>query len=286
MQKLANKKVSSKVKYSNNPRTILKVFCYTTICKPLNGSLPSSNRSYLLKLYPISYAYKNGKEEKKATIETYFIKGLRGAIRHRAMQISQELGIEVCHNSDKKVDKKGNPLIPEGFHPLGFCEKNGGSCLIHQIFGSKGHEGLISIYASPIGSIPHKTAKLAVPIQNVHLATEDRVNISFEGKPIQNFKEKYFSGYFCFEIDVSKCNSVQLGFLIQSVIDLEKLGKGYNSGYGRLEVQEIQLLKREVKKKVEWGKSRFKVKKEVHEESRKHEVLEALQEWENYGTSA
>ncbi len=48
----------------NNPSKILKVYCYTPISKPLNGSLPRSNTSHLLRLYPVEYTYKNGKKKK------------------------------------------------------------------------------------------------------------------------------------------------------------------------------------------------------------------------------
>ncbi|MFQ5978003.1 MAG: RAMP superfamily CRISPR-associated protein [Candidatus Heimdallarchaeota archaeon] len=281
MAKAGNKKVSSKVKRVKNPRKILKAHCYTAIAKPLNGSFPSSNASHFLKLYSIPYTYKHGKQEKTAYQETYLIKGLRGAIRHSAMKIMQESGIEVCHNSDKETDKEGRRLLPDGFHLLGSCVGNG-ECLIHQIFGSKGHEGLISVYADPIGSVSQKSAKFDTTIQPIHLAFENRVNISFEGKSIQDFKERYFSGYFSFEIDVSRCDQLQLGFLVQCILELEKLGRGYNTGYGRLEVREFELLKQEVHKKAKWNDNRFKVIQDIKEKPLKEEVESALQEWENY----
>lgn len=58
-------------------KKILKIQAFTPISKPLNGSLPRSSNSHFLRLYPISYKYKLGKEEKEATVETYYIKGLR-----------------------------------------------------------------------------------------------------------------------------------------------------------------------------------------------------------------
>ncbi|MFW9916547.1 MAG: RAMP superfamily CRISPR-associated protein [Candidatus Thorarchaeota archaeon] len=282
MKQAANKKVSSRFKRGRNPRKVLKVFCYTPLSKTLNGSMPKSNCSYFLKLYSIPYTYRNGKEKNNAEVFVYFLKGLRGAIRHSAMTIFHELGKEACHNSDRETDKEGNRLIPDGFHLLGSCVGNGGECLIHEIFGSKGHKGLISVHAAPIGTIKHKTAQLDQTVQNVHMTIENRVNISYEGKTIQNFGEQSFSGYFSFEIDVTRCSALQIGFLIQCIMQLEKLGRGYNTGYGHLEVQEFELLKREVHKKAEWNKNRFKVVQDVKEKSLKEEVESALQEWENY----
>ncbi|MFX1512651.1 MAG: hypothetical protein ACFFCQ_08700, partial [Promethearchaeota archaeon] len=62
-----NKKVShSRVKRSSSLKKILKVLVYTPIAKPLNGSLPRSNNSHFLKLYPIKYWYGKGKEKKEA----------------------------------------------------------------------------------------------------------------------------------------------------------------------------------------------------------------------------
>ncbi|MFQ5979742.1 MAG: RAMP superfamily CRISPR-associated protein [Candidatus Heimdallarchaeota archaeon] len=209
-----NKKVSKKLKRGRNPRKVLKVFCYTPLSKTLNGSMPKSNCSYFLKLYPIPYTYGNGKEKNSAEVFAYFIKGLRGAIRHSAMTVFNELGKEACHSSDKETDREGNRLIPDGFHLLGSCVGDGRECLIHEIFGSKGHEGLISVYAAPIGAIKHKTAQLDQTVQNVHMTTDNRVSISFEGKPIQNFGEQSFSGYFSFEIDVTRCSALQTGFLM------------------------------------------------------------------------
>ena len=43
-------------------KKILKVQAFTPISKPLNGSLPRSNNSHFLRLYPVSYKYTSGKE--------------------------------------------------------------------------------------------------------------------------------------------------------------------------------------------------------------------------------
>jgi hypothetical protein len=260
------------------PLKILKIYCYTPISKPLNGSLPQSNSSHLLRLYPVEYSYKKGKDKRTSYTETYFIKGLRGVIRHQVMKVCFEHGLEVCHTSDKKVDKHGNCLLPNGFHLLGTCQENG-ECIVHQVFGSMRHEGLISVYANPITSIPHKTAKMAVQLQKVHIASENRVAQTFDGNTIQDFSERYFSGEFSYEIDVTRCNPVQIGLLLEAVINLQKLGRGFNSGYGRIQVVKFQLLERTITRVPEWEKNCFVVKEVIEEVSLKHDVLDAMQSW-------
>ena len=246
-----SKKSFSRVKRIQNPQRILKVVAYTAIAKPLNGSLPRSNNSHFLRLYPIKYSYKNGKDEKEATSESYFLKGIRGAIRHQVMKICYDAGEEVCHTSDKATDKMGNSLLPEGFHLTGSCKGNG-ECIVHQVFGSMGTEGLISVYAEPITSISHKSAKTEVKVQKVHIATENRVCMTFDNKSVQNFGERYFSGEFTFEIDVTCCTSEQIGLLIESVINMQRLGRGYTAGYGKIHIKQIQLLERTTKRIPEW----------------------------------
>ncbi|MFW9916440.1 MAG: hypothetical protein ACFFGZ_12615 [Candidatus Thorarchaeota archaeon] len=284
MTNIRNKKVSSRLKRLGPERKILKVTVFAPIAKPLNGSLPRSNTSFLLKLYELPYVYGRGPTKSNNKAKLYFLKGMRGAIRHAAMQVAHELGVEVCHTSDKETDKEKNPLIPDGFHPLGFCATNGGSCLIHQIFGSRGHEGLISVFAYPITNLKHNTAQLPIPVQNVHMAIENRICKTFDGKSIQDFGEQYFSGEIIFEIDVSLCSPLQLGFLMQAVMGLERLGRGYNTGYGHIEVLEFQLLQRMVKKIPTWNGNTFQVTKEIQEESLKKEAEDALQEWDNYAS--
>ena len=271
-----------KITRQNPTSKILKVFCYTPISKPLNGSLPQSNTSHFLKLYPIEYVYKKGKREKTAKAKTYWIKGLRGALRHQVMKRCREYGLDVCHSSDKETDKHGNVLLPKGFHLIGNCKASNCECIVHQIFGSKQNEGIISVCADPITSIVQGTAKTTIKLQNVHIATENRMVKSFEGKSIQNFGERYFSGDFTFEIDVTSCNKEQLGLLIESVMNIQKLGRGFNSGYGRIHVKRFQLLIRCISRVPEWDEESFIVKEEIVENSEKRTVLKALDAWHQY----
>ncbi|MFX0172889.1 MAG: RAMP superfamily CRISPR-associated protein [Candidatus Hodarchaeota archaeon] len=266
-----------------NPQIILRVVAFTPIAKPLNGALPQSNTSHFLRLYPVTYTYVNNKTEKTATSETYLIKGLRGAIRHQIMHLCSRIGLEVCHTSDKEYDKQGHSLLPEGFHLLGACRTNG-ECVVHQIFGSKGVKSLIAVSADPITSISQKSATTEEPVQNVHIATEKRICLSFDDKSIQDFGERYFSGYFTFEIDVTKCNSIRLGLLIEAIVNLEKLGRGFNTGYGRLKIKQFQLLERSISRTPVWNGDSFLVEEHVVEKSLKTEVVNAMEAWTQYAT--
>ncbi|MFW9904680.1 MAG: hypothetical protein ACFFFH_10130 [Candidatus Thorarchaeota archaeon] len=263
-----------------NKRTILKIYCFTPIAKPMNGSLPSSKITNLLKLSSASYEYKNGKTIKSAVVSTYFLKGLRGAVRHKIMEISQNVGIEVCHTTDKETDKHGNMLLPKGFHLLGSCQENE-ECIVHQLFGSKSNEGILRFWANPIANITEKTAIVDDKIQRVHISTENRINLTYDRKSVQDFKERYFSGNFEFEIDVTNCSPPQIGLLIEAIMNLEQYGRGFNSGYGKIKVKKFQLLERFVMRYPNWNDESFEIQEKIQEKSLKQEVLDSLEAWKN-----
>jgi hypothetical protein len=266
----------------NISRKILKVKAFTPICKPLNGSLPSSKVSHMLKLSSFGYKYGKGNETKTSSATAYMIKGIRGALRHQVMANCKERGLEVCHTSDKKMDKKGNSLLLEGFHLLGSCleEKE---CMVHSVFGSKGHRGKIRISVLPIANITHKTYQTHFKFQNVHIATENRVAMTFDGQSIQDFGERYFSGEFEFEIDVSKCTAEETGMIIEAAMYMQKLGRGYNTGYGELKIISLNLVKsmscREPKIT---EKNNFSIKEHLTEETIPGEFTDALAAWKSY----
>jgi hypothetical protein len=306
-----NNRNSRTIQKIGKSQTILKVYCYTSIAKPLNGSLPKSNASHMLKLDSIPYKY-NGKNEKKAKkaksakkaknakstkgakkdnvlnesfVVLYMLKGIKGILRRKIASICFEKGQEVCHSTDKETDKHGNKLLPEGFHQLGSCIDNG-ECILHQIFGSKGNEGIISVFADPIGSIGHKTAKIPERVQKVHIATENRVNLSYTGKSIQDFNERYFSGYFTFEVDLSQCSQKQIGLIIEGAMNFDRLGRGYNTGYGHIEVKKLHLLKRTIiMNPVIAEDGSFIIKREIKEEALEMMFQQSLEVWRN-GTTA
>ena len=91
---------------------------------------------------------------------------------------------------------------------------------------------------------------------------------------------------FTFEIDVSQCSRKQLGLLLRSILALEKLGRGFNAGYGHVEVKKFQLLKREKKKILVFDGESFVIKTEIAEKSLEKEVTEALEDWDTYAASA
>ncbi len=97
-----------------------------------------------------------------------------------------------------------------------------------------------------------------------------------------NFIKHYFSGNFNFEIDVSKCNETQLGMIIEAVMKLHKLGRGCNSGYGRIYIKRFQLLKRYVRVFPEWEEDSFIVKEEIVERFMKQDVIKTLKAWHQY----
>jgi len=260
-------------------RKILKVKVYTPICKPLNGSLPSSKISHMLKLSPFNYQYTSGKETKTKTTTAYMIKGLRGVLRHQVMANCKEHGLEVCHTSDKETTRQGKSLISEGFHLAGSClEKN--ECIVHAVFGSKGNKSKIRVSSLPIANISHKTFQTDFRFNNVHISTENRVALTYEGETIQDFSERYFSGEFEFEIDVSECTAEETGMIIEGVMYMYRLGRGHNTGYGELKIKKMKLVKMvTIREPKISGKEEFTIKEHVREEAIPGEFTEALTAW-------
>lgn len=290
MVKKKNKTNSRTVRKIGKAQIILKVFCYTPIAKPLNGSFPRSNSSHMLKLDSIPYKYngKNGKgakEKNKSFAVLYMLKGIKGVLRQKIALLCYEKGQEVCHSTDKETDKHGNKLLPEGFHQLGSCIDNG-ECILHQIFGSKGNEGIVSVSADPICSIAHKTAKIPESVQKVHIASENRINLTYDGKTTQDFSERYFSGYFTFEVDLTQCSPEQIGVIIEGAMNFDRLGRGYNSGYGHIEVKKLQLLRRTISRNpVIADDGSFIIQKEIDEVPLEKLFQQSLEAWRN-GTTA
>ncbi|MFQ6123858.1 MAG: RAMP superfamily CRISPR-associated protein [Candidatus Heimdallarchaeota archaeon] len=262
-------------------KKVVSVVAWTPIAKPLNGTLPRSKNSTMLRLAPVEYTYKHGKEVKSGRVETYLIKGLRGALRHSAMSLLREAGLEVCHSSDKEATQEGKALIPEGFHPLGACEKD--PCILNRIFGWMRHQSRIAVYADPIGCPKHKTFAADVPLQPVQIATENRVALTFDHEAIQDFGERYFSGEFRFHIDVSALEPEELGLVIQSAMTLHRLGRGFNAGYGHIKIQQLTLEQVTTERRLQWdGNGSFRVEETESREPLHQEVLDALQAFQLY----
>ena len=286
MVKTKPKSNTRTVRTIGNTQLILKVFCYTPIAKPLNGSLPRSKASHMLKLDTIPYIYhgKNGNEKNKSSTVLYMLKGIKGVLRRKIALLCYDKGLEVCHSTDKETDKHGTKLLPEGFHQLGSCVSNG-ECILHQIFGSKGNEGIISVYADPICSITHKTAEVPEGVQKVHIASENRINLSYTGESLQDFNERYFSGYFTFEVDLTKCSPEQIGAIIEGAMNFDRLGRGYNSGSGHITVKKLQLLNRTISKiHVIANEGSFIIQKDIIEQPLERLFQQSLEAWQ-HGTT-
>lgn len=294
---------------NNNTRKILKIIAYTPIAKPLNGGGRGS-ANYLLKLDDeyhlfIGNAKSKNKIEDKAEIRriinefgvsgkviakkkifTYHIKGLRGAIRHVIMLICMLNNLDVCHTTSKFFGKTMDVVFHhDSFHPLGSC-LNYKECIIHSIFGSMGNRGKISIQSHPITnneSIPDTAFGFSNQVQPVHIATENRHCSTFDGKVSQDFSEHYFSGTFCFDIDVTELEAHELGLVIDAVSELNQLGRGFNSNYGKVVIKNIALVKQEIKTtwKLREDNSFIPVK-ENSETKLNEEFVSALEQWENY----
>ncbi|MFX0063419.1 MAG: RAMP superfamily CRISPR-associated protein [Candidatus Hermodarchaeota archaeon] len=284
--KKANKRPTNNGNKSKKAQKILKIKAYAHVVKTLNGSMSKSNLSYFLRLAPIIYTYQGykGKGENRKLVtkeersEVYAIKGLKGAVRHSSMKVAFENNYEVCHTSDKLEDKSKNSLLPAGFHSLGSCQSNG-ECLIHQIYGSKNNKSLITVRVLPITSIDEQTAQINQQVQNVHIATENRICLSFDKKSIQDFRERYFSGVFTFEIDVTKLTTLQLGFILHSVAYLDQLGRGATAGYGRVEIQKVTLVERFLKKRPVVTEEGYVFEDQITEKSLRQEFMNA---WEAF----
>ena len=269
------------------PQIILRVFVSTAICKPLNGSAKGSKISALLKLYSVTYKYDSKGTTKTSRADTYLIKGLRGAVRHGIMMICKTIGLEICHTSDKEKDKHDVLLLPSGFHLQASCLEQENECIVHKFLGSKNHKSKISVSAPPIVFQKYESANYEdseFPVQPVHMATENRVAMTYDGKPIQDFGERYFSGVFYFEINVTECKSEELGLIIEAVRHLEKLGRGFNSGYGHIEVKQIQMFKRTFTEALNWSEDSqaWKIVRKLEDKALKNQLLDALTTWQKY----
>ncbi len=207
------------------------VRAFTPIAKPIN-TIVQKNSTMLL-LGEISYT--NG--SKTFNTKLYYLKGLRGMLRYACMGLAHDRDIEVCHSSEKTELKDGTKLIPQGFHPLGAC---GPPCVLRRIFGTFREESRIIVSADPITSISHKEHITEVSVQKVHIASENRIALSYDRIPIQDFRESYFSGYFTFSIDVTKLTDDEIKFLLESLLYIEYYGGGRTAGYGQVKILGVE----------------------------------------------
>jgi CRISPR/Cas system CSM-associated protein Csm3 (group 7 of RAMP superfamily) len=113
-------------------------------------------------------------------------------------------------------------------------------------------------------------------VQKVHISSENRVALSFDGIPIQDFRESYFSGYFTFSVDVTQLTNGEIKFLMKSLLYIETLGGGKNAGYGQVKLLDFDLQKIETTKKVERDNGVYKFVEETEVESIE---LDNIEDW-------
>lgn len=263
---------------------IIKVKAFVPVARTINGSLTQGNMSYLMKLTPLPYTYTSGKQQKTTSTSAYRIKGLRGGVRHAVMKVCVEAGLEVCHSSSKVEDKHGNSLLPAGFHAQASCieQEKEQECIVHQIFGSIRHTSIMAVDSPPVVNPRHETAKFSVPVQHLYIGVENCTVMSYDGKPIQNFKHHYVSGELQFELDVTSCQPQQLGLLLEAITQLEKIGGGYNIGYGHISRLKFSVVIRTITKKRSWEDDGFVITHDIVDESLQQELYEALTAWQHY----
>jgi hypothetical protein len=233
----------------------LIVRAFTPIAKPLNASIQKNSTMLLLGEIP----YING--SKTFNTKLYYLKGLRGMLRHACMELARNRGIEVCHSSEKTELKDGTKLVSQGFHPLGACDP---PCILRRVFGTFREESRVSVSANPITSISHQDYTVEIPIQKVHIASENRIALSYDRIPIQDFRESYFSGYFTFIIDVTQLTDNEIKFLLDSLLYIEYYGGGRNAGYGHVKILDVETQQITIERKFV---SEDKVLKVIEEET-------------------
>jgi len=253
-----DEKLLLRLKHMKKFQKKLVVRAYTPIAKPINTSVQKNSTMLLLGEIP----YIN--DSKTFNTKIYYLKGIRGMLRHACMSLAQDCGIEVCHTSEKTELKDGTKLVPSGFHALGVCDP---PCILRKIFGTFREESHISVSADPITSIKHKEYTTEVPIQNVHIASESRIALAYDRIPIQDFRQSYFSGHFTFCIDVTKLTDDEIKFLMESLLYIEILGGGKNAGYGHVKILDFDFQKVEVERDIVQDNGSFKVVEKTEVES-------------------
>ncbi len=242
---------------------------YTPIAKPHNASIQKNSTMLLLG----EISYESG--SKAFNTKLYYIKGVRGMLRHAAMSLAQDCGIEVCHSSEKTELKDGTQLVPSGFHPLGSCDP---PCILRRIFGTFREESSISVLVDPIASIKHKEYTTELPAQKVHISTENRIALAYDRMAIQDFRESYFSGYFNFVIDITNLTDDEIKFIVESLLYIETLGSGKNAGYGCIKILEVEIQNVHVLRNVTMDNGVYKIIEEIEV---KPILLENIEEWRN-----
>jgi len=169
------------------------------------------------------------------------VKGVRGAIRHSIMSILHQNNIEYCSPTIKeKFSGTGKPTLLEHEHLMGKCDDT--PCPIRQLFGMLREESKIRVWSDVLIQTDKSLEKITKQngLSFVYVSTENRHASRRDKKTLQDFSEQYFSGEFRFYVEFTKdFPDWLLGLLVEGILGLTNLGRGGNSGYGRLEIKDI-----------------------------------------------
>jgi CRISPR/Cas system CSM-associated protein Csm3 (group 7 of RAMP superfamily) len=322
MAKSGDKKVPNQHYFDiideDTPELFLLIEAYTHMSKTLNG--PVQKGCYLPKLHEVQIPYtgkKKAPKTKSVMVKQPKSSSFKGMFRHSASKVCRKANMEVCHSTGKLEDKEGNWLLPEGFHPLGWCvekirkqvlnnktkaEKEKlqalmGSftnidqpCIMHRIFGSMHFKSRLEVEVKPIirsvdlpKSIAEKDKeRLLNRFQLAHFATEDRNVMTFEGNPVQNFLEEFFSGTIQFSVNVTQLTLEELGLVLNALRIMKRVGRGSTSGYGRFYVDSFELVQRKEVLQEEFEENRVRFYYDTVDEPQTDLMQEALLQWQAY----
>ncbi|MFW9915917.1 MAG: RAMP superfamily CRISPR-associated protein [Candidatus Thorarchaeota archaeon] len=311
----------------DTPELLLLIEAYTHMSKTLNG--PVQKGCYLPKLHEVQIPYTGEKNDpttkkrkkvpktKTVTVKQPKSSSFKGVFRHSASKVCRKAGMEVCHSTGKLQDKEGNWLLPEGFHPLGWCvekirkqvlnnktkpEKEklqtlmasftniDQPCIMHRMFGSMHFKSRLEVEVKPIirsvdlpKSISDKEReRLLTRFQLAHFATEDRNVMTFDGKPVQNFLEEFFSGTVHFSVNVTQLTLEELGLVLNALRIMKRLGRGATSGYGRFYVDSFELVQRREVLQEEFQENRVQFHYDIVDEPQADRMQQALLKWQAY----
>ncbi len=213
------------------------------------------------------------------------VKGIRGAIRHSIMNILYSKEIEYCSPTIKeKFQGNNESTLLLGEHLMGKCGDN--PCAIRQLFGMLGEESSIRVWSDNIIQSDKSLDKITEQkgLSFVYVSNEFRHASRRDKKSLQDFSEQYFSGEFCFYVEFSKViPQWLLGLLIEGILGITQLGRGGNSGYGRLEVKEMTLEKVSFERIFgQENNGSIEIVERETTENQNHKLQESLDAWQKY----
>ncbi|MHA1124882.1 MAG: RAMP superfamily CRISPR-associated protein [Candidatus Heimdallarchaeota archaeon] len=223
-------------------------------------------------------------KEEKGT--SRIVKGVRGVIRHSIMNILHNKNIEYCSPTMKlEFTGSGKPTLLDHEHLMGKCEDN--PCPIRQLFGILGEESSIRVWSDVLIQTDKPLEKITK--QNgqafVYVSTENRHSSRRDKKTLQSFSEQYFSGEFQFYIEFTKeLRDWLLGLLIDGILSMTNLGRGGNSGYGRLEIKNIAFERITFERKLgqENGDGKIAIIESEKKENLNEQLNGVLEAWQKH----